>query len=223
MVHRLCCSVACGIISDEGSNPGLLHQQADSLPLSHQGSPPPSLYTCAHRICTHVPNQLVIYLLRQIQRSLPPSLLILTFVTYLHVSCISPYVLPSRRYLMSLETKIFENFVSCYLFTTHSFKLFCCHLCPWGYLDEMSSVPSLKKLTEMRRDQHMRTGNSVERAIIRHRWGRKKEGVCVLVFLTLAVGRNDKMSKGHLVNTGQLMEVCVSLVSFYRGYPGLHI
>ena len=31
------------------------------------------------------------------------------------------------------------------------------------------------------------------------------------------------MSKGHFVNIGQLMEVCVSLVCFYRGYPGLHI
>lgn len=77
---------------------------------------------------------------------------------------------------MSLETKIFENFVSHYLFTTHFFKLFCCHLCPWGYQDEMSSVPSLEQLTEKRRDQRMRTGNSVKRAIIRHRWGRKKEG-----------------------------------------------
>ena len=77
---------------------------------------------------------------------------------------------------MSLETKIFENFVSCYLFTTHSFKLFCCHLCPWGYQDEMSSVPSLKKLIEHWRDQHIRMGNNVKRAIIRHRWGKKEEG-----------------------------------------------
>ena len=31
--------VACGIFPDQGSNPCLLHWQADSLPLSHQGSP----------------------------------------------------------------------------------------------------------------------------------------------------------------------------------------
>ena len=30
---------ACGIFPHEGSNPCFLHQQADSLPLSHQGSP----------------------------------------------------------------------------------------------------------------------------------------------------------------------------------------
>ena len=39
VVHRLSCSAACGIFSDQGSNLCLLHWQADSLPLSHQGSP----------------------------------------------------------------------------------------------------------------------------------------------------------------------------------------
>ena len=40
--HRLlclCCSEACGIFSDQGSNPYLLHWEVDSLLLSHQGSP----------------------------------------------------------------------------------------------------------------------------------------------------------------------------------------
>ena len=32
-------SVACGIFPDQGSNPRPLHQQADSQPLRHQGSP----------------------------------------------------------------------------------------------------------------------------------------------------------------------------------------
>ena len=36
--HRLSCSVACQIFPDQGSNLCLLHRQADSLPLSHQGS-----------------------------------------------------------------------------------------------------------------------------------------------------------------------------------------
>ena len=36
--HRLSCSSACGIFLDQGSNPCLLHWQADSSPLSHQGS-----------------------------------------------------------------------------------------------------------------------------------------------------------------------------------------
>ena len=38
--HSLSCSVARGIIPDQGLNSCLLHWQADSLPLSHQGSPP---------------------------------------------------------------------------------------------------------------------------------------------------------------------------------------
>ena len=39
VARGLTCSVACGIFPDQGSNPCLLHWQADSLPLSHQGSP----------------------------------------------------------------------------------------------------------------------------------------------------------------------------------------
>jgi len=37
--HGLSCSAACGSSWIQGSNPCLLHWQADSLPLSHQGSP----------------------------------------------------------------------------------------------------------------------------------------------------------------------------------------
>ena len=36
--HELSCSVACEAFLDQGSNPCLLHWQADSLPLSHQES-----------------------------------------------------------------------------------------------------------------------------------------------------------------------------------------
>ena len=35
----LSCSTECGIFPDQGLNPCPLHWQADSLPLSHQGSP----------------------------------------------------------------------------------------------------------------------------------------------------------------------------------------
>ena len=38
VTHGLSCSVACGIFPGQGSNTHLLHWQADSLPLSHQGS-----------------------------------------------------------------------------------------------------------------------------------------------------------------------------------------
>ena len=41
MAHGFNCPAACGIFPDQGSNSCLLHWQADSLPLSHQGSPPP--------------------------------------------------------------------------------------------------------------------------------------------------------------------------------------
>ena len=40
-------SSARGILLDQGANPHLLHQQADSLPLSHQGSPKFSFYGCS--------------------------------------------------------------------------------------------------------------------------------------------------------------------------------
>ena len=39
MARRLSCSASCGIFPDQGSYLCLLHWQADSLPLSHQGSP----------------------------------------------------------------------------------------------------------------------------------------------------------------------------------------
>ena len=39
VAHWPSCSAACGIFLDQGSNPCLLHWQADSQPLRHQGSP----------------------------------------------------------------------------------------------------------------------------------------------------------------------------------------
>ena len=42
VVHGLSCSLPCGIFLDQGLNPCLLHWQADSLSVSHQGSPAPS-------------------------------------------------------------------------------------------------------------------------------------------------------------------------------------
>ena len=39
VAHRLGCSMACGIFPDQGSNPCTPYWQADSLSLSHQGSP----------------------------------------------------------------------------------------------------------------------------------------------------------------------------------------
>ena len=39
VAHGPSCSAACGILPDQGSNLCLLHWQADSQPLRHQGSP----------------------------------------------------------------------------------------------------------------------------------------------------------------------------------------
>ena len=39
VAHGPSCCAACGIFPDQGSNPCLLHWQADSQPLHHQGSP----------------------------------------------------------------------------------------------------------------------------------------------------------------------------------------
>ena len=46
VAHGPSCSAACGIFPDQGSNPCLLHWQADSQPLCHQGSPV-LLYDCS--------------------------------------------------------------------------------------------------------------------------------------------------------------------------------
>ena len=44
MAHGPSPSAACGILPDRGMNLCPLHQQADSQPLRHQGSPPPTLF-----------------------------------------------------------------------------------------------------------------------------------------------------------------------------------
>ena len=44
VAHGPSCSVACGILPDQGSNPYPLHWQADSQPLCHQGSPQPHIF-----------------------------------------------------------------------------------------------------------------------------------------------------------------------------------
>ena len=44
--HGLSCSAARGIFLDQGLNSCILHWQADSLPLSHQGSPTCTVLRC---------------------------------------------------------------------------------------------------------------------------------------------------------------------------------
>ena len=45
VAHGPSCSVACGILPDQDSNPCPLHWQADSQPLRHQGSPATSFFS----------------------------------------------------------------------------------------------------------------------------------------------------------------------------------
>ena len=44
VAHGPSCSAACGIFPNQGSNPCLLHWQANSQPLRHQGSPKVLIY-----------------------------------------------------------------------------------------------------------------------------------------------------------------------------------
>ena len=44
VAHGPSCSAACGIFPNQGSNPCLLHWQADSQPLRHQGSPSSAIF-----------------------------------------------------------------------------------------------------------------------------------------------------------------------------------
>ena len=53
MAHGLSCSVACGTLLDQGSNPCPLDWQADSLPLDHQGSPLSSFQESPFKISTY--------------------------------------------------------------------------------------------------------------------------------------------------------------------------
>ena len=50
VAHGPSCSVACGILPDQGSNPCALHWQADSQPLRHQGSPYRDFYSSVYYI-----------------------------------------------------------------------------------------------------------------------------------------------------------------------------
>ena len=54
VVNVLSCFAACGIFPDQGSNPCLLHCQADSLPLSQQGNPGLQSWCSLELLCLHL-------------------------------------------------------------------------------------------------------------------------------------------------------------------------
>ena len=56
VAHGLSCSLVCGIFQNQGSNQCLLHWQADSYPLDHQGSP--RLHLLKERISRNLGNYL---------------------------------------------------------------------------------------------------------------------------------------------------------------------
>ena len=51
---RPSCPMACGIFPDQGSNPWLLHWQADSQPLDHQGRPEEQIHVLKILILTWI-------------------------------------------------------------------------------------------------------------------------------------------------------------------------
>ena len=76
MHHRLCCSEACGIFPDQGSNPCPLHWPADSYLLCHQGSLYLNLLMAAYlcHLQEHYSYTLTISQLSECQTPLPASL-----------------------------------------------------------------------------------------------------------------------------------------------------
>ena len=70
VAHGLSCSVACGILLDQGSNPCPLHWQADSQPLRHQGSPLWHVLKSFQNILPNCPLEINLHSHRQ-HRSLP--------------------------------------------------------------------------------------------------------------------------------------------------------
>ena len=77
VAHGLSCSAACGILPDQGLNLCLLHWQADSLPLSHRGSP--EGWDLRVRDELGLPQPLPTLSLRQIS-ALPPALAPLPYI-----------------------------------------------------------------------------------------------------------------------------------------------
>ena len=67
VAQGLSCSIACGIFPHQGSKPCLLHWQADSLSLSHQGSPWLSVKLTNKRYISYITifkNKLILHLPR---------------------------------------------------------------------------------------------------------------------------------------------------------------
>ena len=85
-LHGLSCSAAYEIFPDQGSNPSLLHWQADSLPLIHQGSP--RLYFWHHLHILEVPRTT----LRLAELAEELLYLWLQFITREVIGCVSVYV-----------------------------------------------------------------------------------------------------------------------------------
>ena len=54
VAHWISCSVACGIFPGQGQNPCLLHWQADSILLSHQGSPRSQISNWGSDLASHL-------------------------------------------------------------------------------------------------------------------------------------------------------------------------
>ena len=78
VAHGPSCSAACGIFPDQGSNPCLLHWQADSQPLRHQGSPV-TMFLNVHIFCFCF----LVLIFRELPKLLSPKFLIGSLRNYL--------------------------------------------------------------------------------------------------------------------------------------------
>ena len=87
VAHGPSCSAACGIFPDQGSNPCPLHWQADSQPLSHQGSPHDLLLKRKITVLTHTKGSIIFveWLLTRAPQSIFVRLSIHQFTFYIEV------------------------------------------------------------------------------------------------------------------------------------------
>ena len=66
VAHGPSCSAACGIFPDQGSNLCPLHQQADSQPLHHQGSPVYNILRVQFNAFRHIHNHVAPISIRKV-------------------------------------------------------------------------------------------------------------------------------------------------------------
>ena len=140
MAHGLSCSAACGIFLDQGSNPCLLHWQADSQPLRHQESPNRIFI---YKISLQVSPFLHIYYLL-----CPSGIPMRCFLHGLKLSSMTLSYFPPRGYF---AFRIFLIFLLAQLYISSSFSsIFLSRIIEvLGLYFTLSSLPYFQKWTSL--------------------------------------------------------------------------